>query len=146
MIQFEDAITIACPREEVFTFLANFENEPLWKANVVEKKKITEGPIGVGTKWREKVKVAGPPAVNTFEVTEYEPSNRLSYKNASGPFSVQVHYILDPLTEGTKFQIVSELGVPGLARPLMSAMYKKSMDTMLASLKQHLESQSARTV
>lgn len=144
MIQFEDTVKIDCPREEVFTFLANFENEPLWKANVMEKKKITDGPIGVGTRWREKVRVVGPPAVNTFEVTEYEPSRKLSYKNASGPFSVLVHYTLDPLAQGTNFQIASELGVPRLAKPLMSAMYKKSMGTMLNSLKEHLESQNAK--
>lgn len=143
MIQFEDAIGIDCPREEIFLFLANFENEPLWKANVIEKKKVTDGPIGVGTKWREKVRMIGPPAVNTFEVTEYEPDSKLSYKNA-GPFSALVHYTLAPLTGGTKFQITSEIGLPRLARPLMSALYKKSMQTMLSSLKEHLESQNVK--
>jgi len=138
MIRFENDITIHCSHENVFTFLAHFENEPLWKKNVAEKTKVTEGPIGVGTRWREKVNTV-PPAINTFEVTVYEPSRKISYKNATGPFPLVVQYILDPVEGGTTFKIVSELNVPKIAKPLMESMYNRSIKSMMNVLKAHLE-------
>lgn len=49
MISFENRVTIHRPLEEVFAFVADFENVPKWNYYVQEVSKLSEGPVGVGT-------------------------------------------------------------------------------------------------
>lgn len=38
---------------DVFEFLANFENAPKWNYAIVETRKTSVGPVGVGTTYRQ---------------------------------------------------------------------------------------------
>ena len=49
MATFETTVLIARPIEDVFAFLSDLENVPKWNYGIVETRKISEGPIGVGT-------------------------------------------------------------------------------------------------
>ena len=49
MATFETTVLIARLIEDVFAFLSDLENVPKWNYGIVETRKISEGPIGVGT-------------------------------------------------------------------------------------------------
>lgn len=49
MIEFENRINIDRPVNEVFSFVADFENVPRWNHHVLRVEKTTPGPIGIGT-------------------------------------------------------------------------------------------------
>ena len=49
MIDFENTIVIQRPVEEVFAFVANFENVPKWNYYVMSVRQRSEGAIGEGT-------------------------------------------------------------------------------------------------
>jgi Polyketide cyclase / dehydrase and lipid transport len=46
---FENTVTIGRPIKEVLAFLSDFENVPKWNYAIVETRKVSEGPVGVGT-------------------------------------------------------------------------------------------------
>ena len=48
MATLENTVMIRRPIEEVFGFLADFENIPRWNYAIVETHKVSQGPIGVG--------------------------------------------------------------------------------------------------
>ena len=48
-------IVIDRPTEEVFDFVANGENEPRYNSRMRVAKKMTKGPIGVGTSFRQEI-------------------------------------------------------------------------------------------
>ncbi|HEY8202444.1 MAG TPA: SRPBCC family protein [Actinomycetota bacterium] len=50
---FENTVTIERPAEDVFAFLADFENVPTWNYAVAETTKTSPGPVGVGTIYRQ---------------------------------------------------------------------------------------------
>ena len=56
---FEGTAHIDRPIEEVFDFLADGENDPKFSPRVLEIKKTTDGPPGVGTVYASTVKDAG---------------------------------------------------------------------------------------
>ena len=53
MATFENTVTIRRPIEEVFGFLADFENVPKWNYAIVETHKVSQGPVGVGTIYQQ---------------------------------------------------------------------------------------------
>ena len=77
MQSFENTVTIQRPTEEVFAFLADFENIPRWNYAIEETHKASAGPVGVGTSYRQTRSVPSR-SVEGFEVTVFEPARRLA--------------------------------------------------------------------
>ncbi|HEY4684095.1 MAG TPA: SRPBCC family protein [Candidatus Acidoferrales bacterium] len=59
MIQHEVTIHINRPVEQVFTFLADTKNLRTWQSDLVENEQLTEGPLRVGSRFREAECVKG---------------------------------------------------------------------------------------
>ncbi len=83
MQKFENTVTIQRPAEEVFAFLADFENIPMWNYAIEETSKASAGPVGVGTRYRQTRSVPGR-SVEDFEVTVFEPARRLAIQGQIG--------------------------------------------------------------
>ena len=72
MVKFELGITIKRPIDEVFAFATNLENEPKWHSSIVSTERLTEGAIGLGSKWRESFNGMAVKGDVTLEIIEYE--------------------------------------------------------------------------
>ena len=89
MQTFENTVTIQRPTDEVFAFLADFENIPRWNYAIEETKKASAGPVGVGTRYRQTRSVPSR-SVEGFEVTVFEPARRLAMHGQIGPFQATI--------------------------------------------------------
>ncbi|MGZ6639243.1 MAG: SRPBCC family protein [Solirubrobacteraceae bacterium] len=58
MARVEGEIIINRPEEEVFDFVADERNEPRYNPRMVRAEKISEGPIGPGTRFHTELKTA----------------------------------------------------------------------------------------
>lgn len=99
----ERRTTIARPIEEVFEYVSTPENDPTWVSASLRHERTTPGPMRVGTATEEDVKFLGRTATYTWEVTEYEPPNIVTYRATSGllPGAV-VRLRLEPVECGTR--------------------------------------------
>jgi uncharacterized protein YndB with AHSA1/START domain len=95
MASFENSVTIRRPVEVVFAFLADFENVPQWNHAILETTKVSPGPVRVGTTYRQ-TRSAPRSSEEAFEVTVFEPTNRLQVHGGLGPFTARVSYRLEP--------------------------------------------------
>jgi polyketide cyclase/dehydrase/lipid transport protein len=68
---FENTVLIARPIEDVFAFLSDLENIPKWNYAIVETRKISEGPVGVGTTYHQVRSVPGR-SEERLEITTYD--------------------------------------------------------------------------
>jgi len=50
------SIMINRPVEDVFAYVTDVTNDPTWHTDALEAQKMTEGPIGLGTRWRVRFK------------------------------------------------------------------------------------------
>jgi uncharacterized membrane protein len=142
MIKIENSVLINRPVEEVFAFVANVENLPLWAGPVTEAKQISEGPIGVGTTQIQSAQFLGREMETTQEVTEYELNKKLSTKSTSGPLPLEIHYTFEPFGEGTKIRLEGNLDAGGffkLAEPLVGRMLNRQTASDAQTLKELLE-------
>jgi len=87
-------LTIGRRPEEVFEYLEDPEKVSQWQAWAVEIKQETDGPRGVGTRFRDVRKFLGRRIESTVEFTEYEPPRILSLKVSDGPIPFRVRQTL----------------------------------------------------
>ncbi|MGE5291348.1 MAG: SRPBCC family protein, partial [Micromonosporaceae bacterium] len=101
METFENTVTIHRPVENVFAFLADFENVPAWNYAIEETRKTSAGPVGVGTTYRQTRSIPRR-SEESFEVTVFEPGKRLAVRGQIGPFRAAISYLLEPTLGGTR--------------------------------------------
>jgi uncharacterized protein YndB with AHSA1/START domain len=147
MASFENTVIIRRPVEEVFAFLADFENVPKWNDAIVETTKTSPGPVGVGTTYRQTRSVPTR-SEERFEVTAFEPPRRLEVQGQIGPFRARISYLLEPTGGGTRLRNAVDLGSSGpltLVAPLVTSRVKHAVAANLGTLEQLLSTRPAVT-
>jgi len=142
MAKMETSIVINRSLEEVFAFTTNFENQPKWQSRLLEVTKTSEGPIGVGARWRFVAKFLGQRIEFEQECTGYEPNRVYAGKSTSGPFPIEGRQTYEPVEGGTRLNVIGEVQPGGffkLAEPLVVSMLKRLTDADLANLKDLME-------
>lgn len=80
MLRVEREVVIARPVEEVFAFVANFDNFTLWSADVVKAELLTPGPTRVGTRARITRLALGQPFEMHFDLVAFEPNRAIGFR------------------------------------------------------------------
>jgi uncharacterized protein YndB with AHSA1/START domain len=130
---FENTVIIRRPIEEVFGFLADFENLPRWNYAIVETRKVSEGPVGVGTIYQQ-VRSVPSRSEERFEITAHNPPRRLEIQGQLGPFPSRLSYALDTVPEGTRVTNAVELQLRGPGRVLGRVAVPRVRDAVAANL------------
>ena len=147
MAKFELNLVINRPIEEVFGFISNAENLPLWRASALEVKRTSPGPFGIGSVFKARFSFLGRPFDGDLEIIAHEPHGKYGTKMVGGPFPLEARYTLKPTENGTQLTMVVE-GTPGgffkLAEPLVVSLAKRSYEADLNNLKEMLEAQAVQ--
>ena len=142
MIQHEVTLHLKRPVEQVFAFLADYQNLRTWQSNLIENEQLTEGPLRVGTRFRE-VRRTGPGQSEIHgEITDFEPNKRFSTKTSTKP-QVTVSYSLEGENGGTRLNykfVMLTSGMMRLLEPLIAGSIKKDTNLDFQKLKNILES------
>jgi hypothetical protein len=140
MAAFENTLTITRPVEEAFTYLADAENLPQWNYAIEETRKISPGPVGVGSLYRQIRTLPGR-SQEDFEIVVFQPPGQLTLDGTFGPF--RVSYLLEPTPSGTKLTNKWDLQATSaslrLLGPLAIPKVKSAVAENLRTLKQILE-------
>lgn len=143
MEAFQNVVTIRRPPEEVFAFLADFQNVPSWNYAIEQTRKTSAGPAGVGATYRQS-RALPSKSEETFEVTVFEPPARLAILGQIGPFRARVSYLLESAADGTRLANDVELepssALLRLTGPLAARQVKAAVARNLGALKELLES------
>lgn len=98
MTVISNSVEIRCTPEEAFDYLSDHRNELEWNPGIESIDKLTDGPVGLGTRYLAKWKSA-PKAVEV-ETTAYDRPHGWTVHNG-GPVEVTVTIRLQPTAEGT---------------------------------------------
>jgi|SRR6266540_1187974 uncharacterized membrane protein len=143
MNKIEISTVINRPVEEAFAATSNPENYPKWISGIIEVKKTSEGPLGVGTTYRSVVTFLGRRIESEVEFTEYKPNRKIAQKSISGPFPAENSTTFERVDGGTRVTLTLRGEVGGffkLAEPLLVSMLKRQSEADLANLKELMES------
>ena len=76
------------PVDEVFRFIGDdfLVNYPRWSPEVIELRKLSEGPVRVGSLLRQVRVDHGHKSESTFKVTDYLTNRRLAFNGVSNAY------------------------------------------------------------
>jgi uncharacterized protein YndB with AHSA1/START domain len=105
------------PLAKVFPYLAEPRNRPAWQSTLRRVDMLTEGPLGLGTRWREGAVGFG---TSEMEIVAFEP-NRIWGERARSPFgeaTITLHFVEE--AEGapiTRVRVEADIAVPRFLGP-----------------------------
>ena len=134
----ENSVQINRSPEDVFDFLVDLRNELEWNPDVESMKKLTDGPIGVGTKFLAKWKQS---KLIEVECIRFERPRRWTYSNG-GPLTVVFDITLTPQGNATLFVSrfnVRPRGLMQLFFPIVLQQLKRAEKQNMAHIRNALE-------
>jgi uncharacterized protein YndB with AHSA1/START domain len=142
---FQLAIDIRRPPADVFAFIAEPQNMPLWYEAVQQVTNTTANPTGVGSRYEIVRSLPNGPAHNDVEITEYTLNHQATIESRSGPTPFRYRYRVEPSHEDTTLTLDSNITSAGLPGPagrlggIATQLFKHGMQQNLHQLKQILE-------
>ena len=133
MATFENTVMIERPIEDVFGFLSDLENIPKWNYAIIETRKVSEGPVGVGTTYRQ-VRSVPSRSEERLEITTYDPPGQLEIRGQLGPFASRLVYALEAIPAGTRVTNTVELELRGPGRLLSRVAVPRVREAVAANL------------
>jgi uncharacterized protein YndB with AHSA1/START domain len=142
VVNVQTEVVINRPRAQVADYAANPDNAPRWYVNIHRSQRLTDGPLGVGSRAAFTARFLGRKLNYTYEFVEYVPGEKLVMRTAQGPFPMQTTYTWTDDGGGTRM-ILGNSGSPSgfsrLAGLVMAPMMRRENRKDLKRLKAILE-------
>jgi hypothetical protein len=138
MFEISERVMIRRPIDELFGLAADPHLQQQWDSAGLQRiEKLTEGPLGVGSRYRGSFKRMG---TVEYEFTEFEPNQRFSH-DAELPIghlhhSFEFSSVADG-TQPTQRIAVEPRGLGKVVAPLMKPMLRRRMRVIDEELKRH---------
>lgn len=143
MAGFELREWIACSPQQLFELITDTKRAPELVPAVTQMEKVTEGPVGVGTRYRETRVINGRPQTSELEIVRYDPPNGYAMRNITSSIETVYDYRLDPEEQGVRVTLkatVSGSGLKALMTPLVALILKREDGDHLERVKAVAES------
>lgn len=143
MVQISGSIVIARPPEAVFDVVADQRNEPSFNPRMLRAEKVTDGPIGPGTRFTATVRSGGRTADMVVEYTSFDRPRELASVSTMTSAQVVGRLCLEPVPEGTRLWWSWDLRPVGrvrLLRPVLHLLGNRQERRVWSALKVQLES------
>lgn len=134
----ENSVEIARSPEDVFDYLVDLRNELEWNPDAQSMEKITDGPIGLGTKFLAKWKQS---KLVEVECVEFDRPRSWSYHNR-GPLEVVFQVTLSPTPAGSLLSVRFDARPKGALRvffPVTQLVLKRVEKNNMSYIKRALE-------
>ncbi|TQN46417.1 polyketide cyclase/dehydrase/lipid transport protein [Humibacillus xanthopallidus] len=147
MARVRGSIDIARPVGEVFDVVADQTNEPRYNPAMSASRRLTDGPIGVGTRFRSTILTRGKPLDVEIETTGYERPTEVASRSVMGRSTVTGALRFDPVPSGTRLSWDWDVHVGGAGRvlgPLIAVIGRRQERAIWEGLKRYLETGANR--
>jgi carbon monoxide dehydrogenase subunit G len=147
-IRFEVKRTFYVSQEKAYKGLLDLEAAKHWMQGLIGIERLDEGPLHVGSQWKETRKMFGKEATEHFEVVGLEAPEKIvlrcdGTKGTTGKGEYVFTYILTPSADHTAITLYGEInGLTGLAKlfgKMMAGVFKSACAKDLDALKSYLE-------
>lgn len=138
-------IVINRPIDEVFDFVADERNEPSYNPQMTLAEIVTQGPIGVGTKFHVTTTGFGRAADMTIEYTDFDPPRRLVSATHMANLDITGALVFEAQGQSTKMKwlwTIEPRGFFKLLGPMVRWIGERQELAIWTSLKRVMEAQS----
>jgi uncharacterized protein YndB with AHSA1/START domain len=139
----ENAIDIARSPGDVFDYCTDLTREPEWNPKAKRVEKVTEGPIGRGTRYEAEFLRGNP---MTIELVRFEPPLAWESVGRSRRLDARGEGRVSATKEGARLVMLMELKPKGTLRlllPILGRFMHRQEERNLAAIKEALERSGA---
>jgi carbon monoxide dehydrogenase subunit G len=141
-VRIRKEIEVHRPVGEAFAYVADFSNAAEWDPGVVEARKLTDGPVRVGSEFDVVALFRGKRQRFRYVVTELQPERRIVLAG-DGEKAMSVDEVaFEPAGDATRITYVADIRLKGILRPaglLLAPVMSKMGTDALAGLKSVLD-------
>jgi len=145
MVTVRRSVEIGRPASDVFAYVSDQTNAPSWQKGLLEVRRTTDGPIGVGSRHTGARMFMGRRLELSNEYTRYEPDSTVEFSIA-GSVPGRSGYVVEAVgLDRTRLTVWIEMrpaGLVRLAEPLMARTLTRDVEANLGTLKRVLEARS----
>jgi uncharacterized protein YndB with AHSA1/START domain len=142
-MELANSVVINRPVSEVFAAWSDLERIPDWYVDSIERRNMSQGPVGVGTTYHAVDKIPpGRRIEGTLEVTRFEPNTSMA-ASLSDPYNATwdvTYEDVDGSTLMTMHVVANLSGIQGLLAPLLSGWAGRVQQRGLDAFKGDIES------
>lgn len=128
MVRFETSLVIPRPRDATFAFVTDLSNAVTWDPRTYQARKLTPGPIGLGTKFLllgglltkhtiERFHVPEflrAPSELTYEVVSFVPRTELVVRGETSTLRYEDHLVFSDEGDATALRYVATMELKGV--------------------------------
>lgn len=140
-------VHIDAPQEQVFALISDLEGAADRIEGITKIEMLSEGPIGVGTRWRETRRMFKRDATEEMEISAFDPPSSYEATCESCGCTFTHEFRCTPENGGTKVTVTMLTKANTIMAKLMAPMgflmkgaMKKCVQKDLEDLKQYAES------
>lgn len=142
MINLTSSTLIERPVKQVFDFLSIPENDFHWQYGTLATASLPRGGGAMHTLFRSIGHLMGRRNLSTFEITEFVPNEKYSFRSLSGPVHSYTSYTLEDASGRTRLDISIQASAPNffhITEKLLWTTMKRQLEEDVAKLKTILE-------
>lgn len=130
---------IAGPVEQVFQAFTDFPNAAERVSGITKVEMLTDGPVGVGTRFKETRVFMKREATEELEVTRFEPGREVALSAYSCGCDFLSTFQFTPIEAGTRIDLTFESTPKTFFAKLMSPLGKLMMGPMKKCVQQDMD-------
>ncbi len=136
------------PPQELFRVMTDLEGCPERIEDIIKVEVLTDGPVGVGTRWNETRKVMGREATEQMEIVAFEDGRSYTVRCESCGCESHWSFTFEPSSDGgTSLRFDSSfkaLTFPAkimsiVTAPMMRSMMKKCIEKDMGDIRRSLQ-------
>lgn len=142
VVRFSDHIVVSRPAAEAFRYIADFENTADWDPGIAGSRKLTDGPVRVGSQFDVIAVFRGKRQQFRYTVTELEDGRRIVLEGVSAKARSVDAITVDRSGDGSRISYTADVRLRGfrrIAEPLLQPMLAKTGEHALAGLQRKLD-------
>ncbi len=137
MIKVEKEFIVPASIDQLFAFIANFENDTKWNSNTISVGPASSEPIGLDSIGKGVTNVLGRDFAASFTYDSYDPPIHVSRRMITAPLVIELSSDLKETDMGTHVIFTQELKLKGLCNllePIIKNKLRKHMQNWVEEL------------
>lgn len=151
MITYQSIRRVNRSAEDTFDVIGTHvhDNHPKWEPEVVEIRRITPDPVGVGSRAVMVRREFGRTTEVEYVVTEFEPGRRIAFHHPDAALDFNISFDITPIDSGSCTVQVDVRAQPQgwtrILEPIMRLAMPKRGERITSAMAEVIESAPART-
>ncbi len=143
MFTMSETVSVDRLPDEVFGFVADLRNFPLWRANLASSKVVSQNSTDLGARCDEEIQMGPRKIPASCQITSFEAGREFSFRAVSRGLVYDGRLLVERRDGGSRLTLSGEVNLTGFLRllqPMISGRMRQGVRSEVAAIKTHMES------